>query len=210
MTGDLERAVEAARTELEASDYTDQEAWTALQRAERRLAAARREPWAEPIDLGVDWDAGAPLPHLVSNRSKVVLICYAYVEDPQWDGTYATVVTPADTSPATLIEFTFEGCYSTRFGGPNDEVLRGHPLDNRGLEAYRPHLVHNSPWISEEERINSVHANHRRGWHQRLNHYFFVFHDEVFEALAESVSVRSVRATIAEALARAAHEIVVE
>lgn len=196
--------------DLEASTYTDPEAWTALQQAERQLAAARGEPWAEPIDLGVNWDAGAPLPHLVSNGSKAVLICHAYIDDPHWNGTHVTVLSPADTGLATLLQFTFEGCHATRFGGPNDEVLHGHPLNNRGLEAYRPHLIHNSPWISEEEHINSVHAYHRGEWHQRLNHYFFVFHDEVFEALADSVSVRSVRATMSEALARMAQEIVQE
>ena len=47
-------------------------------------------------------------------------------------------------------------------GGPNDEVLNGHPLYAKGLGGYGPYPVHNSPWISNEEAINSVHAQHKR------------------------------------------------
>ena len=38
----------------------------------------------------------------------------------------------------------------------------------------------NSRWIADEEAINSVHPQHVGGWFDRLNHYFFVFHDEMF------------------------------
>ena len=200
---DLERAVKQARKRL-AQDYGSREAWATLHEAERRLAEARNQSWAEPLDLGVAWDGGAPLPHLVSNGSKTVLLCHAAVVDPDWDGTYVTVVSPSDQTPADMLEFTFSGCHAVRIGGPNDEALHGHPLYDKGLDGYRPHLVHNSDWIAQQEAINSVHERHRGGWHERLNHYFFVFHDEMFEALARSVDVRSVRATMAECLSSAA------
>jgi hypothetical protein len=200
---DLERAVKQARKRL-AEDYGSREALAILHDAERQLAAARREAWAEPLGLGVIWDVGAPLPHLLSSGAKAVLLCRAAVVDADWDGTYVTVVSPSDPTPADLIEFTFVGCHATRFGGPSDEALHGHPLYSRGLNGYGPHLVHNSKWIAQQEAIDSVHQQHQSGWHERLHHYFFVFHDEMFEAIARSVNVRSVRGTMAESLINAA------
>ena len=199
----LERAVKRAQKRL-AQDYGSRDALASLHEARRRLAAARRQAWAEPLDLGVSWDSGAPLPHVVSSGSKAVLVCHAAVEDPDWDGTYVTLVSPNDQIPAEMLEFTFAGCHAVKIGGPNDEALHGHPLYNRGLDGYRPHLIHNSDWIKEQEAINSVHPYHTGGWSERLNHYFFVFHDEMFEALAKSVSARSVRATLTECLRRSA------
>ncbi|PUB27995.1 hypothetical protein C8K30_104451 [Promicromonospora sp. AC04] len=155
------------------------------------------------MDLAAQWDTGAPLPHLVSNGSAAVLICYASTVDPNWDGTYATVVSPTDPMPAQLLEFTFGHCHATKFGGPNDEVISGHPLFSRGLEPYEPHIVHNSPWIAEEERINSVHPLHQGGWSQRLKHYFFMFHDETFEALAVDLRVDQVHGVLEDRLLHA-------
>jgi hypothetical protein len=203
VTRELKRAVKTARDRLVASGYTDPDAHREFHKAERQLAAARGEPWAEPIDLAVQWDTGAPLPHLVSNGSTAVLICYASAVDPSWDGTYATVVSPTDPEPAQLLEFTFERCHATKFGGPNDEVISGHPLFSRGLEPYEPHIVHNSPWIAEAERINSVHPLHQGGWSQRLKHYFFMFHDEMFEALAVDLRVAQVHGVLEDRLLHA-------
>lgn len=203
VTRELKRAVRTARDRLVASGYTDRDAHRELTKAERQLAAARGESWAEPIDLAAQWDTGAPLPHLVSNGSAAVLICYASAVDPSWDGTYAAVVSPTDPMPAQLLEFTFERCHATKFGGPNDEVISGHPLFSRGLEPYGPHIVHNSPWIAEAERINSVHPLHQGGWSQRLKHYFFMFHDETFEALAADLRVDQVHGVLEDRLLHA-------
>ncbi|QIK66736.1 hypothetical protein G7072_10650 [Nocardioides sp. HDW12B] len=207
MRRNLELAVRQAQKRL-AQDYGDRESWVNLHEAERQLAAARHQAWAEPLDLEVTWDAGAPLPHVLSNGFKAVLVCRAAMADPDWDGTYAAGVSSSDQTPTGMLEFTFSGCHSVKIGGPNDEALSGHPLFTRGLDGCGPHLVHNSEWIAEQEAINSVHEYHQGGWHERMNHYFFVFHDEVFEALAKSVDVRSHRATMAESLASAAQVIV--
>src|SRR2546423_1486653 len=64
-------------------------------------------------------------------------------------------------------------------------AIQGHPLHGKGLRTYAAHQVVNSHWIAEAERVNSVHPQHRGGWHERLNHYVFCFHDEMFECLAE-------------------------
>lgn len=74
MTGDLERAVEAARDMPNASDYTDQEAWTPFNKRNDRSLRREASPGPEPIDLGVSSDAGAPLPNLISNGPNGVLL----------------------------------------------------------------------------------------------------------------------------------------
>ena len=54
--------------------------------------------------------------------------------------------------------------------------------------------------------MNLVHPQHRGGWHDRLNHYVFCFHDETFECLAEGFTaaryVRSPRAVLPELVNR--------
>lgn len=79
-------------------------------------------------------------------------------------------------------------------------MINGHPLYGSGREPYQPHLVHNSSWMAAEERINSVHPMHTGEGYRRLNHFLFLFHDELFEALAPDVAVRPITGTIADAL----------
>lgn len=147
------------------------------------------------------------MPHVVSDGRTTILICFASPLDPTWDGTWVRVADVDDPEQDALLEFTFEGCHATRFGGPNDEVLRGHPLFARGLAGYGAHIVHNSRWIADEEAINSVHPHHRGNWADHLFHYFFVFHDEVFEAIARSASVERVHGTLRERLVHAAERV---
>jgi hypothetical protein len=58
--------------------------------AERDLAAARGEPYAQVINIGPRWSIGAPLPHLVADGSRAFLVCFAEQPDPDWDGSYVT------------------------------------------------------------------------------------------------------------------------
>jgi len=85
--------------------------------AERDLAAARGEPYAQVIDIDPRWDAGAPLPHLLSNGSRAFVVCRADQPDPDWDGTYATVVSPADPHPSLLVVLELRGCREIRSAG---------------------------------------------------------------------------------------------
>jgi hypothetical protein len=57
--------------------------------AERALAAARNQEHAVPFDLGVQWDVGAPLPHLLASGLRTFLAFYLSEPDPDRDGTYA-------------------------------------------------------------------------------------------------------------------------
>lgn len=200
MAIDRKAELDRARSRVRETNFSDRDAWLMQWEAERRLAESVGDPWAEVLDLGSRWDAGAPLPHVVSGPDMCVLVCHASEPDPAWDGTYVTVVSPADTATSLLLVCTFRGFHSIKFGGPNDEVMHGHPFSGRGLVPYGAHRIHNSPWLAEEERINSVHPQHTREGFRRLSHYFFAFHDETFEALARDVEIQAVRSTVSEQL----------
>ena len=205
---DLEQVLADARQRREVAGYADLSAWAAVLAAERDLAESKGEQWAEVIDLGVRWSGGAPLPHLVSNGSTAVLICHAEDADPHWNGTHTRVVSPSDGDRSPLLRFTFDRCHSVKFGGPNDEALHGHPLDGHGLSTHDAHLVHNSTWLEQERQINSVHDHHSDSRFLTLNHYLLSFHDDTFEALADSVTIDTIEATTAELLLDACRHLV--
>jgi hypothetical protein len=201
---DLEQRLASAREqvrELGSSLRRDtMQAWRdALEQqlqAERDLAAERGEQYAKVIDIGARWDIGAPLPHLVSNRSRVFVVCLASVPDPDWDGTYVRVVSPAEAHPSPFVVIEMWGCTEIRFGGPNDEAIHGHPLHGRGPQGYRAHEVVNSAWIEEAIKVNSVHPHHSDAPFRQLHHYALLFHDEMLEALADGIESRLVTGTM--------------
>jgi hypothetical protein len=100
-----------------------------------RDPAARGEQYAQVIDIGPRWDIGAPLPHLISNGSLAIVVCLASQPDPDWDGTYVTVVSHADEHASLFVVIELRGCHEIRFGGPNDEAIAGHPLDGKAWPA---------------------------------------------------------------------------
>lgn len=109
--------------------------WEQQPQAERDLAAARGEQYAEVIEVGPRWDAGAPLPHLIGNGSRAFMVCMASDPDPDWEGAYVRVVSPADSHRRPLVVIEMWGCAEIRFGGPNDEAIHGHPLHGKGWPA---------------------------------------------------------------------------
>jgi hypothetical protein len=205
MTEALERRLAAARERVRelsrklATEDTMTDLLAAHEQrlqAERDLAAARGEQYAQVIDIGPRWDVGAPLPHLISDGSRAFVVCLASQPDPDWDGTYVTMVSPADQHPSLFVVLELRGCQEIRFGGPNDEAIAGHPLHGRGLDSYRAHEVLNSAWIEEAIRVNSVHPHHSDAPFRQLHHYALLFHDEMIEALARDIESRLVKGTM--------------
>jgi hypothetical protein len=174
--------------------------------AEREVARIAGDEYAVELDVALPWSTGAPLPHLLANGHRAYLLFYLADPDPEWDGTWVRVVDPAATEPEPLGVVEFHHVHSVKLGGPNDEAIEGHPLHGKGLRAYAAHQVANSHWITQAERVNSVHPQHRGGWHERLKHYVFCFHDETFECLAEGLTteryVGSPRAVLSELVGR--------
>jgi hypothetical protein len=176
--------------------------------AQRDVGRLSGRQYAERIDLGFRVDAGAPLPHVISDARNTIVIFYRHQPNPAWDGSTATIVDPRDPAPASLGLVHFTGVYLTKFGGLNDEAIAGHPLHGHGLERYEAHVVRNSEWIAEAEQANSVHPNHRPGWSEQYEHFVICFHDEMLECIAEAWQADVLDATVSGALRLAADRIV--
>jgi hypothetical protein len=199
----FEKAVAAMAPKHKGGEWEEYHAVHAeLLSAERELAAAKGEEYAVPLDFPVQWDIGAPLPHLITTDYRTFLTFYVNIVDPNWDGTYVTIRDPKASvaEPIALVEFFH--CVSAKLGAPNDEVFHGHPLYGRGLEAYGAQIVRNSKWIAELENINKVHHLYNADRWRTLNHYVFGFHDDTFECVAESYKVEVYQETMAAILNR--------
>ena len=167
---------------------------------ERSTAAELGLPYAERVDLGVRWDAGAPMPVLLSGLRTFVAF-YLSVHDPLFDGTNPRVRDPHADHGIGVVEF--KRVTSVKIGSPNDEVLRGHPLWGRGLEPYSAHEVKNSPWIAELMEVNRAHERFDESQWSGRRHFIFTFHDETLECVAKWTTTRTAPgATMPEVLAR--------
>lgn len=175
----------------------------ALLAIEREVAASKNEEHAVPLDFPFPWNTGAPLPQLLVNDHRALLMFLVNVPDPNWDGTYVTVKDPASALPESHALVEFKRCVSAKLGSPNDEVFTGHPLAGKGMEPYSAQLVKNSRWLAELQTINSVHPGYRPElWGQR-HHYVFWFHDTTFECIAEGFEVELHDCSMPELLSKA-------
>jgi hypothetical protein len=204
---DLDDAVATAEARLVGGPWSE-EAADAVRTARVERAKVRGQQYAEVIDLGVRWSTGAPIPHLVSNGSRAILICFVEDDDPEWDGTNPTAVSAASPTELNFAILDFPRCAAVRFGGPGDEASPNHPLYQAGLSYYDAHEVHNSEWLKEQMAMNAKRRAHVDAKSRALRHYFLVFHDETFEALAETVTVRHQRGTMSGLLTSAAQAVV--
>jgi hypothetical protein len=218
---DFRRDLEAAREKLSAASAALREKhkggeWDRYRIAhaqclslERELARATGDECAVEIPWPQRWDVGAPLPHVLSSGSRTFVIYNMREPDPNWDGSYANVVDPASDDLHLIAVIEFERCLVHKFGSPNDEVLHGHPLHGRGLVAYAAHTVERSRWIAELMKINSVHSQYDPDAWKDYQHYLLAFHDETFEAIADSVDVVAFEGTMSSALLDAARAVTV-
>ncbi len=171
-----------------------------LLRAERAFYLAKGKETALEYDWPVPWNTGAPLPHVVSSGHKTFLMYIADEPDPNGDGSYITVVDPSTSEdlPIALVEFV--SCYTYKFGGPDNEVWHAHPLSGKGLSAWSAHIVANSRWLAELERINSVRDGYDPARWREYKHYMLLLHDEIFECIAKDYKIELIRGTFRDAL----------
>ena len=171
---------------------------------ERSAAAELGLPHAERVDLGVTWDAGTPMPVLLSGLRTFVAF-YLSVHDPPFGGTGSRVRDPQADHGIGVVEF--KRVTSVKIGSANDEVLRGHPLWGSGLESYSAHEVKNSPWITELMEVDRAHERFDESQWTGRRHFMLTFHDETLECVAKWTITRiAPGATMAEVLARLSAE----
>lgn len=197
---ELEKANE--RLERASADLASQqegplwEAWRAADAdvltLERRVAAAKGEPYAVPADFPVKWDVGAPLPLLLCSDRKAFLTFQVGEPEAAWDGLSVKAIDPASLESSALCLVTINGCISAKLGAPNDEVHHGHFLHGRGLEPYTAQIVINSPWLTEVRANNEVHPSFGPERWESVKHFILWFHDSTFECLASSLDAEVV------------------
>ena len=142
----------------------------------------------KPVDVGLQWDIGAPMPHLLQSESRTFLTFYLSDPRPDWDGTFVEVIDPTSPAPASLGVIQWLSCRGAVLGGLNDEAYEGHRLWERGLSevgAYRAAEVMNSAWIAALEVENRVHPYHRAEAYASYRHFILGLHDSTFECVAE-------------------------
>ncbi|RKP57939.1 hypothetical protein D7Z26_00020 [Cohnella endophytica] len=163
--------------------------------------------YALPIEWEPAWDVGAPIPHVISSGHQTYLLYYIEEESQDWDGTSVTVIDPNSNEVLPIAVVKFNGCYAYKFGGANDEVMSGHPLYKKGLKFYSAHKVINSNWIKAEEKINSIHAYYKpERWKERI-HYLLLFHDELFECIADGFEITVFRESFSSVLSKTLSEL---
>jgi hypothetical protein len=184
----------------------------AVLEAERAVALAKGEEAALECEWEAPWDVGAPRPLVLASESTVCLIYLINEPDPAGDGTYdlkdVKVMDPrsGDSRPLALVQFL--GCRVFQFGGPNDEVMNGHPLYGKGLSPYGAHRVANSRWLAEQQRINSVHWQYDPSSWLGTYHYVLLFHDSLFECLANGHRIERLRMSFGEAVELASRRLI--
>ncbi|MEQ1702183.1 MAG: hypothetical protein ABMA25_18885 [Ilumatobacteraceae bacterium] len=126
---------------------------------------------AEPISIdGLDWDAGAPMPVVISTDRRTLFACHLLQDDE-------------------VVVAEFVRCTSVRKGLPNDEVVHGLPFA-AGLDIYGVNVIHGSRWLYDLQQIESVHersAGHPIFSEQR--HFFLGLKDTSLEAIAKDLVV---------------------
>ena len=147
-------------------------------------------------------DVGAPLPALFSDEHHLLLAYLVSEPDPNWDGSYVTVVSPQSEGLLVAI-VRFRRPYAHMFGPPNDEAFHGHPLAARGLVPYSVSEIRHSSWLRQLERMSSVHERHDRVRFTASRHHFvWVFHDSTFACIAEGFDVELQRGSMRAAMTR--------
>lgn len=128
---------------------------------------------ASPIDDIPRQTLGASVPMVIADEFRVVLGYFEYGSD-NW------------------VMVRFDGA-THAMGSPNEEVLHGHPLYDRGMDSYgTAYEVIRSPWIAALDRVNSVHAMYNPNFSDRYRHVLFPSHDSLFECICTGYRVEVV------------------
>lgn len=139
---------------------------------QRTLSLLQGKETAVLLDWKYPWCRGAPIPHVVSSGYTTFLIYrLLQVPHPGWDGSTVRIISGNEPDPIAVVEFHSR---AFRFGGYyNEDNLDTHPLYEHGLRHYEAHEIINSSWLEEIDVNREIYK-----------HYFFAFHDECFECLA--------------------------
>lgn len=136
-------------------------------------------------------EAGCPAPTIFSD-ARDLYVAY-WMRNPDFPGwkSGAEPDHPGFKMKTAVLKFRLMTL--VRFGYPNEEALRGHPLHRYGLKLYRFHIVENSPLIDEMSSQNKkVFPQAVPTGRIKSSHWIITFHDETLEVVADEASVFSI------------------
>jgi len=149
---------------------------------------------ATVIKWPLPWSVGAPMPQVYGNGHKTFLVYMINQPDPNWDGTYTTMIETSSENiyPLALVEFD-GGTF--RFGIANEDVFGGLAIANNGMEFYEAHIIENSRWIEELKNIHLIHEYFNEDLWTDKKHYMLLFHDERLEVIAKDFRIERIDST---------------
>jgi len=137
-------------------------------------------PWPLP---------GAPLPCVLATEDALLLAYYTKVRRSSVSSNVPNLVGGSSMGTIALVDFRFPAAY---FSVPvSNEILDAHPLSARGLSNYKVFTVDHSSWIRRLTAAQYYHERPYPGAYSNSKHYIFVFHDSIFEAVADGITVQS-------------------
>lgn len=132
---------------------------------------------------------GAPLPSLVSTEDRLLLSYYSDIISPGASPRNPVIVNEGFMGTIAIVDFRR---YMAYFSVPiSNETLHAHPLAYRGLFSYGVFRVENSSFIRRLVAAQYVHRTPFPAAYAKSKHYIFTFHDSLFEAVADELSVRT-------------------
>jgi len=140
---------------------------------------------------------GAPLPSILATEERLLLSYYSEIRSSGTHSKKPVLVNDGFTGTVVIVDFRSPAAF---FSVPlSNETLEAHPLAYRGLLSYRVFRVESSSLIRRLIAAQYVHPRPFPGAYESAKHYIFTFHDSVFEAVANGVSVRTFPGSIRDA-----------
>lgn len=200
----LDRAIEkisqpgSANTDWDEYEDEYHDAFEAFSSARQVLAIMRCEEYVIPHDVGLKPSPSGSAEIVIQTAESTFVIFLAISSNRNTSGLCSDM-------GVAIVECV--GCRLTKFGYPNDEGRKEHPLYHKGLEPF-PGIgeVINSTWNAEPkfQMETSARRIHGDGWdtYQKIysvaskpkteqvhKHFIFEFKDNVFECIARELKV---------------------
>lgn len=146
-----------------------------------------------PIDLGITWDYGAPMPVLIANDNDTRLVLY---------------LSSLGEGGKNVGVITWVHCLDAWIGGPNDEGRGGHRLQGRGATWFYDAIeVINSSWIKQRDHFWADPTRPMPPRQTPLPHIILGLHDVTYECIAEGFVVETYDATFGAVVMRLIDEL---
>ena len=158
---------------------------------ERKLAAAKNEAFAKPIDIGCVPPASCSYELFLQQELGDAYVMFRAVTKPKQPG--------SKYEKAGLAVIRLKRCMQSKFGYPNDEAYSGHPLYGKGFTGLGVFEVINGNWEQTLIEQNRIAFPNTSPWN--LRHLIFPFKENVLECLVEGFEVRIENRPFAELVA---------